>query len=60
MRKALQKMKNGKAAGPSKAVSEILKAAGTEWLNQLFNAITRESKSNRGLETKYTLASLQG
>ena len=36
VRKALQKMKNGKAAGPSNVLSKMLKAAGdqgTEWLS---------------------------
>ena len=47
VRKALRKMKNGKAAGPSKVVSEVLKAAGDqgiEWLCELCNAIIRQHK----------------
>ena len=45
MRNALQNMKNGKVAGSSKIVSEMLKAAGDqdiEWLCELCNAIIVE------------------
>ena len=45
MKKALKKMKKGKAAGSTGVVSEMMKAAGDlgiEWLTDLCNAIVCE------------------
>jgi hypothetical protein len=44
---AIKKMKNGKAAGPSGVVAEMLKAAGeagTRWVTDVCNSIVREGK----------------
>jgi hypothetical protein len=43
---ALRKTKNGKAAGQSGVVNEILKAAevGVDWLTYLCNSVIRERK----------------
>jgi hypothetical protein len=47
VKRAMQKMKSGKAAGPSGVVAEMLGAAGEEgvrWMTELFNTIVLEGK----------------
>jgi hypothetical protein len=47
VRKAMSKMKNGKAAGPSGIVAEMLKAAGNDgvqWMTELCNAVIQEGR----------------
>jgi hypothetical protein len=63
VRKALQKMENGRAAGPSKVVLEMLKAAGDqgiEWLSKLCNAIIRERKISEDWKQSILLPIFKG
>ena len=50
---AIGKMKQGKSAGPTGVVAEMLKAAvetGTFWMTDVCNAVVKDEKSARGLE----------
>jgi hypothetical protein len=47
VRKAMVKMRTGKAAGPSGVVAEMLKAAGDygiQWMTDICNAVIREGR----------------
>lgn len=60
---ALKKMKEGKTAGISKVVTEMIKAAeqlGVEWMTELCNRIATEGEDTGRMEEEYTDPSIQG
>ena len=63
IRKALSKMKMGKAAGPSGIIAEMLKAAGeegVELVRQLVEAVFRSGEIPKDWEVSYILNLFKG